>query len=141
MKSGGLGVGSVSIVLIFAVLCLTVFSLITFYIAGNDKALVDAKADAAISYYKADALAESILAEILSSRETPENIKGTAIYSEFDDSMMENVYFITPISDISALYVNIIRKDDAFDILSWKMIFPDEWSRDDSINIWQGTTN
>ena len=54
MKNGGIGVGSASIVLVFAVLCLTVFSLITLVVAGNDKVLVDAGAKLVTAYYEAD---------------------------------------------------------------------------------------
>jgi len=43
MGKSGIGVGSASIVLVFAILCLTIFSLITYVVAGNEKALVDAK--------------------------------------------------------------------------------------------------
>ena len=123
MNSGGLGVGSASIILIFAVLSLTVFSLITFYVAENDKVLVDAKADSVVSFYEADAQAEAVLAQIMSSDVTPG----------------ETVSFMTPISDISALYVSVLRTDYAFEILSWKMIMIDDWSSDDTLNVWPGT--
>jgi len=119
MNSGGLGVGSASIILIFAVLCLTVFSLITFYVAENDKALVDAKAEAVVDFYEADAEAEKILAEIMSSDEIPDSIN-----------------FLVPVSDISALYVSAERTGDLLHILSWKMILLEEWSRDDTLNVW-----
>jgi len=142
MNSGGLGFGSVSIVLIFAVLSLSVFSLITYYVADNDKKLVDAKAEAVAGYYEADTLAESILAEIITSQVTPDAINGTAVFSEIDDDgKTESIYFMTPISEISALYVNITRTDETFDILSWKMIMIDDWNHDDSLNLWPGVSN
>jgi len=142
MNSGGLGVGSVSIVLIFTVLCLTVFSLITFYVAGNDKTLADAKAEAVVSYYEADTRAEAILAEILSMQDIPDKINDTPIFSEYaDDNKTEIIYFQVPISDVSAIYVNVARGEETYNILSWKMIFTDEWNRDDSLNLWPGTSN
>ena len=138
MNSGGLGVGSASIILIFAVLCLTVFSLITFYVAENDKALVDAKAEAVVSFYEADARAEAVVAEIMSSDTLPATINGVSIHSEImQESMMEIIYFMTQISNISALYVSLTHSDNSFNILSWKMVITDEWNIDDSLNVWR----
>jgi len=142
MKSGGLGVGSASIVLVFAVLSLTIFSLITFYVAGNDKSLTDAKANAAVSYYDADARAEKILSEIIASPITPGSVNDTIIYIEpSDDGVTETMSFMTSISEISALYVKVSRNDNTFSILSWKMIMIDDWNHDDSLNLWPGVSN
>jgi len=139
MSKSGIGVGSASIVLVFAVLCLTIFSLITFVVAGNDKALVDAKAEMVTGYYKADTLAELILADILSPGETPAEIRGVKINTGFDDNLnSETTFFFCDISESKALYVNLILHDDSFDILSWRMYDKDEWEIDDSINVWTG---
>jgi len=139
MGKSGIGVGSASIVLVFAVLCLTIFSLITFVVAGNDKALVDAKAEMVTGYYEADTLAELILTDILSPGDTPDTIRGVPINTRFDeDQNSETTYFFCNISDSKALFVNIILHDDTFDILSWRMYDKDEWEIDDSINVWTG---
>jgi len=139
MGKSGVGVGSASIVLVFAVLCLTVFSLITYVVAGNDKALVDAKVSLVAGYYEADALAELILAELLAADETPKSVRGVDIFTEFDETLnAERTYFFCHISDIKALFVNLILYDDSYDILSWRMYDTDEWEFDSSINVWPG---
>jgi len=139
MGKSGIGVGSASIVLVFAVLCLTVFSLITYVVAGNDRSLVNAKIGLVSGYYEADALAEQILMELLDADETPQNIHGVNIYTEWDESRgVETTYFFCKISDIKSLYVHLILRDDSFDILSWRMYDTDEWEFDNSINVWPG---
>jgi len=139
VNKSGIGVGSASIVLVFAVLCLTIFSLITYVVAGNEKALVDAKAELVTGYYEADAAAELILSEIIAEDITPETVRGIKINSGWDKNLgMETTYFHLPISDIKALYVNFTIRDGSFDILSWRMYDTDEWEIDDSINIWDG---
>jgi len=139
MGKSGIGVGSASIVLIFAVLCLTIFSLITFVVAGNDKALVDAKAEMVTGYYEADTLAELILADILAAEIIPDEIRGVKINTGFDERLSkETVYFFCDISDTKALYVNLAVGNDSFDILSWRMYDKGEWEIDDSTNIWTG---
>jgi len=138
-NKGGIGVGSASIVLVFAVLCLTVFSLITFVVASNDKALVDAETDLVTGYYEADTLAEHILAELLKADTLPSEVRGIAINSQWNDELdMETTYFMCPISDVKALYVNIAFHDDSFDILSWRMWDTDDWMIDTTINVWSG---
>jgi len=139
MNKSGVGVGSASIVLVFAVLCLTVFSLITYVVAGNDKALVDAKVGLVTGYYEADTLAEQILAELLATDTTPAKILGVDINTRFDENLgVETTYFFCYISDIKALYVNLVIRDDSYDILSWRMYDTDDWVFDDSINVWPG---
>ena len=139
MNKSGIGVGSASIVLVFAVLCLTIFSLITYVVAGNEKSLTDAKAELVTGYYEADAAAELILAEIIAADTTPETVRGVSIYTGWDEKLgAETTYFHYSISGIKALYVNILLHDDSFDILSWRMYDTDEWEIDDSINVWTG---
>jgi len=148
MGKSGIGVGSASIVLVFAVLCLTVFSLITFVVAGNEKSLVDARTEMVKGYYDADTLAELILMDILAANadiggeipgEIPDEIRGVAINKGTDEkSGKDTVYFFCDISESKALYVNVALGNDFFDILSWRMYDRSEWETDDSINVWTG---
>ena len=139
MKKGGLGVGSASIVLVFAVLCMTVFSLITFVVAGNDRALVDAEASLVKGYYEADTLAEHIVAEIVRTGNIPDSASGVEIGSGYDmGSGAETAYFRIPISDQKELFVQLAISGDSVDVFSWRMCDTDEWSADDSINVWGG---
>ena len=149
MGKSGIGVGSASIVLVFAVLCLTVFSLITFIVAGNDKNLVDAKAGLVTGYYEADTLSELILSDILSAAgggggsgscvDIPDNIRGVNIVKTFDDNLNKNVInFSCDISASKALFVSLVIHDDFFDILAWHMYDIGDWDIDNSINVWTG---
>jgi hypothetical protein len=139
MGNGGIGVGSASIVLVFAVLCLTIFSLITFVVAGNDRALVDARVQLVSGYYEAEALAESVMFELLTAETTPASIRGVEINTRWDDTLNAvTTYFFSPISDIKALYVTLAIRDDSYDILGWRLYSVDEWKFDTSINIWTG---
>lgn len=142
MKKDGIGVGSASIVLVFAVLCLTVFSLITYVVARNDKSLVDAEARLVAGYYEADALAEQIVAEIMASDQIPESINGVEINKPEDldpFAEMSVVYFLCLISEQKSLYVRLAVYHDTYDVLSWHMIDTDEWVFDDRLMVWQGS--
>jgi len=139
MGKSGIGVGSASIVLMFAVLCLTVFSLITFVVASNEKNLIEAKVDLVTGYYEADALADLILADILAADNIPSTIRGVPVATGWDNELgAETVYFFCHINDIKALYVSLAISDGSYDILSWRMYDIDDWEYDDSLNIWTG---
>ena len=139
MNKGGMGVGSSSIMLIFAVLCLTVFSLISLSVAQNDKSLVDIEAKLVTEYYAADELAENILAEILGSDSIPDEIRGVRIDKEWDwDLIAETAAFSCPISDVKQLDVKVAVSDGSYDILIWKMINTGDWVIDDTLNVWSG---
>ena len=137
MNKGGMGVGSSSIMLIFAVLCLTIFSLISLSVAQNDKALVDAETRLVVSYYEADELAERILAEILQSDSIPGEAFGVSIDTDWDwDIEAEVASFHCPISDAKQLSVKVAIYEDSYDILSWKMWDTSEWEIDLDIELW-----
>jgi len=139
MKKGGIGVGSASIVLVFAVLCLTVFSLITFIVAGNDKALVDTEAEFVVGYYKADALAERVVADILEADGIPGEVRGIGIKTYWDyEADADIAYFLYPISDQRSLFVSLAIRADSYDILGWRMRDTGDWTFDDSLEVWQG---
>jgi len=139
MKNGGIGVGSASVILVFSVLCLTVFSLITLVVAGNSKALADAEKKLVLGYYEADTLAEQIVAEIVQAGFVSDNIRDIEIMSEFDfETGEETAYFICPISGQKELYVRLTFNGHTCDILSWRMRDIGDWVVDDSLNVWQG---
>jgi len=139
MGKGGMGVGSASIVLIFAVLCLTIFTIITYMVTNNERALIDAKAELIKGYYEADALAEQILQELLDANTTPDRVHGVNIETGIDEDLgIETTHFYCRITDIKSLYVKLAIREDSFDILSWRMYDTDEWVFDDTINVWTG---
>ena len=139
MKKGGIGVGSASIVLVFAVLCLTVFSLITYIVAGNSKALVDAESQLVEGYYKADAFAEYVISDIFEAGTIPDTVRGIRIETDWDDMLeTEIAYFSCPISEQKALYVSFAVYEDRYEILSWRMWDTDDWVIDDHLNVWSG---
>ena len=141
MEKEGMGVGSVSVILIFSILCLTIFSLITLSISRNNSALADARADLVVSYYEADAKSELIVAHIKESIETdgkfPTKVGDTTIELNFDDDLgIETAVFIYPISDEKELYVRVAMDGNKLRVLNWQMLNIGEWEFDGSLGVW-----
>ena len=137
MSKGGIGVGSASIVLVFAVLCLTIFSLISLAAATGDKSLVDAEVNLVTSYYEADTLAEMILGEILKARTIPGEILGIHLETKAEAGGMR-VSFICPLSDRKELAVEVILYANRYDIVRWRMQDAMMWEMASTIPVWQG---
>jgi len=139
MNKGGIGVGSASIVLVFAVLCLTVFSLITLVVAKNNKALADTQASLVTGYYEADTLAEHIVAEILEAGQIPDSVRGVKIDTYWDTTLEADVAsYLCPLSDKKELYIKLAVDNGSIDVINWQMLDIGEWEFDDSLGVWIG---
>lgn len=137
MRKGASGVGSASIILIFAVLGLTVFSLITLSISINDRTLIERKAETVTAYYYADSAAERFLAELLDGSASLDNAD-LLLFSEERCADSHRVYteFWKAVSNDMAIAVLIAVGDEYFDILSWRMLSISDWDADTRLNVW-----
>lgn len=89
MRRGGTVSGAVSLVMIFAVLCLTVFSVLTLSTAVGESKLAQATAQHTADYYAADAQATAIAAQ-LGQGSRAQEIDGIAIaYTTHADGQRE----------------------------------------------------
>ena len=134
MNSGVPGHGAVSIVLVFTVLCLTLFAVITLSQSTADKALADAAARMVISYYEADTLAECVLSQLRypSTLDMPQTriISGVNVTIE-KIGVTITAYFTVPVTEEKELVVHAILKDfNEHEILVWKMSDVDLWQPD-----------
>lgn len=120
-------VGGSSLLVIFAVLCLTVFALLGLSTVKANSRLSDASAEAVAAYYAADCQAEEIFAR-LRSGEMPEGVAADG-----------NTYFYTcPISDTQALQVELTETDGVWSVLEWRAVSTAEWQPDTLLDLWDG---
>ncbi len=121
-------VGAVSLITVFAVLCLVVFALLSLSTAQADTRLSDKAAAATYGYYTADTEAEAILAR-LRAGEVPTSVtvteRGTYRYG-------------CPISDTQLLAVEVAVGKNHYTILRWQALSTAEWVADDSLLVWDG---
>ena len=145
-KEGGLGFGSASIVLVFAVLCLTVFTLISLLSATTDRVMTDRMTEMVTGYYETDAQAETVLYEILQAAgsgdgipETSRFVSGVNVDSRLDQGLSATVAsFSIPMQNDRELHVEIAVYEDSYDILEWRMRDTGDWKADDSLPVWRG---
>ena len=124
--------GGASLLTVFAVLCLTIFALLSLSTVRADSALGDASAKAVENYYAADARAQEILAR-LRFGEKPGEV------TVYDDDGRQICAYTGPISDTQELRVEVaVRSTDDYTILRWQTVPTGEWDIDDSLDLWDG---
>jgi hypothetical protein len=121
-------VGGSSLLVIFAVLCLTVFALLGLSTVQADGRLSDSTVQAVSGYYEADCQAERILAR-LRSGQMPEGVTRTGdVYS-----------YICSVSDTQQLQVEVSLDGTDYTVLRWQLVSIADWQPDQSIDLWDGT--
>lgn len=119
--------GGSSLLVVFAVLCLTVFALLSLSTVRADGRLGDAAAQAVADYYQADCQAQEVLAK-LRAGEAPEGVaESGGVYS-----------FACRISQTQRLEVQVRVEGDRYQVLRWQAAPAEEWTTDNRIEVWDG---
>lgn len=137
MNRRGVGIGSASLILIFSVLCLTVFSLLTLSLANSEKELSENLKSSVKNYYYADSVAVEIAAKFFADSKNginPSELNGVAIRSNGDGLCS----YICPIDDRRSIVVKLDVKGGKISILSWYETNTEKWVPDDNVNVWTG---
>ena len=120
-------VGGSSLLVIFAVLCLTVFALLGLSTVQAGGRLSQKMAQSVANYYEADCAAEEIYAR-LRDGEVPDGVTEN-----------ENVYaYVCPISDTEELQVVIEKNGSQWTVTEWQAVSTVEWESDDMLELWDG---
>ena len=118
-------VGGSSLLVIFAVLCLTVFALLGFSTVQADRRLEQISVQAVEDYYAADTQAERILAQ-LRNGQTPAGVQ-----------LRDGIYsYCCRISDNQAIQVQVRAED--WKVLRWQSVSTIPWTESDSLQVWDG---
>lgn len=161
----GLNIGSASIIMIFAILCLTVFSALSLVTSVSEKKTAQRFADETAAYYEADSEAVKIKNSIqaaIDAGSTPQQAAaannaqyligqaaaalapqigpGTAGASPNtppDAIITYNVPLSDNISRITAV-LTYNSKTNTLETLSWEKNNISEWSPDTDIDVWNG---
>ena len=120
-------VGGSALLVIFAVLCLTVFAALALATVGADSRLSQKNADAAAAYYAADTQAETILARLRAGT-VPEGVAVSGhVYS-----------YACPVSDVLSLEVEVRVAGGSYTVLRWQTVSTEDWQPDESLHVWNG---
>ena len=127
VRGGGTPGGS-SLMVIFAVLCLTVFAILALSTVLADARLSDAYASSVSDFYEADARAEQIIAE-LRKGSVPEGVECNG--NEYS--------FTCPVTDTRSLLITVrVDGENSWQMLRRTTEYTAEWQADEGLDIWAG---
>ena len=124
-------VGGSSLLVIFAVLCLTVFALLGLSTVQADGRLSGASAEAVSAYYAADCRAEAILAR-LRAGELLEGVEETVTPEG------RTCAYTCPISDTQTLAVEVRLEGADYTVLRWQAVSAADAEYDGTLAVWDG---
>lgn len=128
-KSGGVS-GAVSLVMIFCVLCLAVFSVLTLATADREARLSEIMARNAEEYYQADYNATVIAAALSRGGPLP---AGVDVAWDGDTAS-----FRLPMGDSLGLDVAISIRGGSYEILRWQTVYTGSWEPNGYLELWDG---
>ena len=119
-------IGSSSLLVIFAVLCLTVFSLLSLNTVLAEQRLSESYEQATESWYAADLQAQEIFAKLRAGQTVP----GVAC--------SENQYtYSVPVSEHQTLQVILRNQNGSWEVISWQTVaHPEEG--DSTLPVYKG---
>lgn len=131
MKRGGGVSGAVSLVMIFCVLCLAVFAVLTLATADREAKLAEMTARSASNYYEADRRAVEVVAALQRGEPVPEDI--TVTWSG------DVASFTVPIGEDQSLDAAVrVQDGNPCEILRWRTAYTGAWEPDEYLNVWDG---
>ena len=120
-------VGLSSLLVIFAVLCLAVFALLTVSTARADANLSRKNREAALQYYQAELEADRCIARLRGGEVLPGVNREGDIYT-----------FSCPVSDTKMLEVQVLIQGESCRILRWQSVSTTHWKTDEKLPVWSG---
>lgn len=127
VRGGGTPGGS-SLMVVFAVLCLTVFAILALSTVLADARLSDAYVSDVSDYYKADARAEETIAQLRNGTVPPDVEQNGNEFS-----------FCCLVSDTRSLFITVeVNGENDWRVLSKTTKYTAEWQADEDLDIWAG---
>lgn len=132
-RSTGVSIGGASLLMLFAVLCMTVFAVLSYVTAGSEVQLAEKSAAAVTAYYEADAKACDTLNALLRG----ESVEGVTPVTNLWGTFYE---FTVDIDDSQALLVR--ANTDEFGRLTvecWSVVPTLPWEAAPNAELWSGS--
>jgi len=121
--------------MIFCVLCVSVFAVLTLSTAMNEKRLSDLAAQRAAEYYEADCRAAEIVSDLAAGKEPPGDVE----ISRTDSDEGQIVEFSLPAGGERLLMVRAaLDGNGGCRVLCWKTGYAGDWETNETIEIWDG---
>ena len=143
-KASGMNIGSASIIMVFSVLCLTIFAVLSFITANNEYKLSIKSSDAVKTYYAADTNAVVTEAKIREKLASASSFKDAEKLLVDLDVEVENaadgsrISYSETVDENQEIQVILFFDGETLKTEQWKLVNVAEWNADGDINLWDG---
>ncbi len=125
-RIGGWMIGASSLLMIFTVLCLTIFALLSLNTAVAHARLSERSAEAVAAYYEAETRAHEILRKLRQGEIPPDVTVEGELY-----------HYTCTISDTAELTVTVRMQENCeYEIIRWQSKSTAAWTQDTQIDVW-----
>lgn len=121
-------VGGNSLIVIFAVLCLTVFAMLSLSTVQADRRPAEASMENTKKYYEADTQAETILAQLRRGIMADGVVKQGEVF-----------FYRCEVSETQELQVEVKVSDSSYEIIRWQLVSTTDWKEEDELQLWNGS--
>lgn len=145
-RTYGMNIGGSSLIMVFSVLCLTIFAVLTFLTANSEYKLANKSAQIIKNYYYADTLAVEKEAEIRMIIDRCDSIpeiadevmfSGLGVMAEEEDGGCRFTY--AQMSDSNQeIQVQLFYDGTELKTEKWMLVNMGEWGTDSGQEIWEG---
>ena len=130
--------GGSSLLVVFAVLALTVFALLSLSTVRADVRLGDTAEQAVSDYYTADCQAQTVLTYLRTGETLPDGIDVSETITHYPARVERLCSYVVPISDSQELQVEVLVTGSDYKVLRWQAASAGEWEADNSLELWDG---
>lgn len=131
----GMGVGYVSVMLVFAVICLTIFAVLSFKAALSNDLFNERSGEFLKQYYAADASAKKLLSKI---NDCAFEAKGSPFFEDEFEEIIGDIDGVDTKRSLDGVSVSYSIKINERQNLAVELLFDDEGRY--TINRWQSQT-
>ncbi len=121
-------VGGASLLVVFAVLCMTVFALLSLSTVRANRRLTQAYVQSVKDYYAADCEAQSVLARLRAGEQPDGVTKNGDVYS-----------YACAVSDSCVLEAEVRIHEGECTILRWQTVPSQTWEASMDMELWPGS--
>ena len=139
----GLNIGITSIAVIFVVICMTIFAVLSLSTASQERELANKYAASVSDYWAADTQCTDIANEFGALWESGADLDGILALAQehgadvWDDGSAYVVTYYTPINDNSSIIVTLSMGSE-FTVTGWQQVYTGNWEVNDNKNVFQG---
>jgi hypothetical protein len=143
-RGGAPGLGGTPIIMVFAILCLTIFAALTLSTASSEYNLSSKYAESVSEYYNADAEGVRFVAAIKKSVGDEANADEYASAAEAIGAAVEKndsgavITRDIAVDDNQVLRIMLNADASGLRVVSWKIVYIGTWVADNTFNLWTG---